>query len=132
LRYKRKIANNKINDDFRVKIFQDTMNFLEKINQNRKETKILPTFAILKPFIDVNHKVSIRTFENIIKENNFYLPSCHRNTKKIIRKRLKALKKPKTYIELMEDLEEIKIERKYKRKYFSFGDTVEIDACEHA
>ena len=72
-----------------------------------------------------------RTYQNIIKENNFYLLSCNRSTKKLINKRIKNLKNPPKNIEIIEEMETIKLQRKYIGKYFPFGDTIEIDARIH-
>ena len=128
----RNYANNKISEVIRQKLFNNTIDFLEKINSHRKETTFIPTFVTLKPYIDQENEVSMRTYQNIIKENNFYLPSCTRATKKKIRRRIKLNETEKKHTDILEKMEEIKIQRKYTRKYFPFGDTVEIDACEHA
>ena len=112
--YKRTYSNNKINEKTRSKLFNGTINFLDKINSHRKKTTFMPTFATLKPYMDKENSVSIRTYQNIIKENDFYLPSCDSSTKRLINKRIRNLKSPPKHIEIIEEMETIKLQRKYK------------------
>ena len=87
--YERTYSNNKISYEIRNKLFSNTINFLNKINSHRKEITFIPIFSILKSYIDREDFVCMRTYQNIIKENNFYLLSCDRFTKKLINKKIK-------------------------------------------
>ena len=132
--YKRSYSNNKVEDKTINNVTKEFELRIRKLNKNRNETIYMPTFKMAYNFSEYSLEVSLRTYQNILKSNNIYVPSCKRKTKKDIRRRIKLSKNKQQIInmDLVNDLDDLKAKRIYKGKKGHFGLSVEFDACEHA
>lgn len=119
--------------ELKNQICKEYLDFVKSINEFRKDNHYTPNFAnFFNLLIKDKYHVCQKSVYNYLISSLIFSPDSNKKTKKEIRSKLRKQGKI-DILKTINDSEEIKKIKPYKKQKSEgfFGDTVEIDACQH-